>query len=136
MGLGSVFSPHESAPLESADRGFRWRRRSAVDGGETAYHACSAKISELLASPLACAIGKIGTTELMGLEYLYGRIQLPWPAAASWRRPAQRLHDCSGLFTVRRDIFLRWAVELREALKKMGILAQWQAIKSRWARKA
>jgi len=105
---------------------FWWRRRPAVDGSAAAYHASSAKISELLASPRACAIGKIGTTELMGLEYLYRRIQLPWPAAASWRRPAQRLHDCSGLFPVRRDIFLRWAEELRAALRQMDVLVQWQ----------
>jgi len=62
----------------------------------------------------------------MGLEYLYRYIQLPWPPPASWRRPARRLHDCSGLFPVRRDIYLRWADELREALHQMDILAQWQ----------
>jgi len=62
----------------------------------------------------------------MGLEYLDRYIQLPWPPAASWRRPAQRLHDCSGLFPVRKDIYLRWAEEYRQALGQMDLLAQWQ----------
>lgn len=62
----------------------------------------------------------------MGLEYLYRWIQPPWPPAASWRRPARRLYDCSGLFPVRRDIYLGWAGELRNALSRMDVLAQWQ----------
>ncbi len=73
-----------------------------------------------------CAIGKIGSTELMGLEYLYRWIQFPWPPPASWRRPARRLHDCSGQFPIRRDIYLRWADECCQALGQMDLLAQWQ----------
>lgn len=66
----------------------------------------------------------------MGLEYLYRFIQLSWPTAASWRRPAQRLHDCSGLFPVQKDIYLRWAEEYRQALGQMDLLAQWQPLES------
>lgn len=62
----------------------------------------------------------------MGLEYFYRWIQPSWPPAASWRRPARRLYDCSGLFPLRRDIYLGWAGELREALPRMDVLAQWQ----------
>ena len=103
-----------------------WQRLAQLDSSESFRLASEEKISNLLRSPLPCAIGKIGTTEVMGLEYLYRYIQLPWPPAASWRRPAQRLHDCSGLFPVRRDIYLRWAEELREALPHIDVLAQWQ----------
>jgi len=103
-----------------------WRRPSQLDSSESFRLASEAKISSLLRSPLPCAIGKIGTTELMGLEYLYRYIQLPWPPAASWRRPAQRLHDCSGIFPVRQDIFLHWADECRSALGQMDLLSQWQ----------
>lgn len=112
---------------------FWWRNMRPVDQSGAAYHASASKISELLRARQPCAIGKIGTTELMGLEYLYRRIQLPWPPYASWRRPAQRLHDCSGLFPVRRDIFFRWAKELRAALLQMDVLAQWQEAPSYWA---
>jgi len=103
-----------------------WHRLPKLNSSESFRLASEEKISSLLRSPLPCAIGKIGTTELLGLEYLYRYIQLPWPPAASWRRPAQRLHDCSGLFPVRRDIYLRWAEELREALPRLDVLAQWQ----------
>ena len=103
-----------------------WRRLPAVDASDAFRIRSEAKISELLRSPQPCAIGKIGTTELMGLEYLYRWIQFPWPPPASWRRPARRLHECSGLFPVRRDIYLRWADECRQALGQMDLLAQWQ----------
>jgi hypothetical protein len=105
---------------------FWWRDFQPPDVSPQARQASEAKICDLLLNPHPCAIGKIGTTELMGLEYLHRHLQLPWPPAASWRRPAQRLHDCSGLFPVRRDIFLRWAREYQSALSTMDILAQWQ----------
>ena len=103
-----------------------WRHLRNRDDSLEARQRDDTKIADLLQAPQPCAIGKIGTTELMGLEYLYRYIQLPWPSTCSWRRPARRLHDCSGLFPVRRDIYLRWAGELREALHQMDILAQWQ----------
>jgi hypothetical protein len=103
-----------------------WRQLPRTDDSERLSLASEAKISGLLLPPNPCAIGKIGTTELMGLEYLYRHLQLPWPPAASWRRPAQRLHDCSGLFPVRKDIYLLWAEEYRQALGQMDLLAQWQ----------
>ena len=103
-----------------------WHRPLATDASDAFRIRSEAKISELLRSPQPCAIGKIGTTELMGLEYLYRWIQFPWPPPASWRRPARRLHECSGLFPVRRDIYLRWADECRQALGQMDLLAQWQ----------
>ena len=103
-----------------------WQRLAQLDSSESFRLASEEKISNLLRSPLPCAIGKIGTTEVMGLEYLYRYIQLPWPPAASWRRPAQRLHDCSGIFPVRQDIFLHWADECRSALGQMDLLSQWQ----------
>lgn len=42
--------------------------------------------------------GKIGTSELMVLEYFDRRIRLPWPESASWLRPAKRLFENSGFF--------------------------------------
>ena len=103
-----------------------WRRLSELDSSESFRIASEEKISTLLRSPLPCAIGKIGTTELLGLEYLFRYFQPPWPHAASWRRPAQRLHDCSGIYPVRHDIYLDWADECRRALGQMDLLSQWQ----------
>jgi hypothetical protein len=83
-------------------------------------------ISEALVRRAPCAIGKVGTTELLSQEYLDRWIQLPWPANASWKRPARRLYSNAGVFPVRKDIYGRWAGEYREAVRKMDFIAQWQ----------
>ena len=83
-------------------------------------------IADLLNHEGPCAIGKIGTTELMGLEYADRRIQLPWPKSASWYRPAHRLFMCSGVFPVQKKTFWGWAETYRNTLGKMDLLGQWQ----------
>jgi len=103
-----------------------WRHLKPRDKSDEARQRDDTKIADLLQAPQPCAIGKIGTTELLGLEYLSRWIQPPWPPPASWRRPARRLYDCSGLFPVRRDIFFRWAAEYQAALESLDIVAQWQ----------
>jgi hypothetical protein len=107
-----------------------WRQLPELDISWNQWLATGSFIRESLGSSKPFAMGKVGTTELMGLEYLYRWIQLPWPPAASWRRPARRLHDCSGLFPVRKEIYLRWAEEYRRALAQMDLLAQWQPVAS------
>ena len=107
--------------------GLRWLRHASPrdDSAETIVRQHH-EISRHLHSPAPCAIGKIGTSELLGLEFFERWIQPPWPKAASWHRPAQRLFECSGLFPVRRDIFLRWGQEYRAALVDLDIVAQRQ----------
>ena len=97
------------------------------DDSETSRLHQEATIREMIHKKEPCAMGKIGTTELLGLEYLYRWIQPLWPKTASWRRPAKRLYECSGLFPVRHDIFFRWADEYREAVRELDFVAQWQA---------
>jgi len=87
------------------------------------YHAL---ISKALRRSGPCAIAKLGTTELMGLEYLDRRIQLPWPRAASWYRPAQRLYMCSGVFPLAERMFHAWASAYRQAMKQLDVVGQWQ----------
>lgn len=83
-------------------------------------------IGSLLAGSRPVCIGKIGTTELCGLEYFDRWIRLPWPRSASWHRPAQRLHHTAGLFPIRKDVFFRWATEYRESIAFLDVTAQWQ----------
>ena len=106
--------------------GLRWRRLCNRRTGNLDAPRSQAWITEALVRRAPCAIGKIGTTELMGMEYLDRWFQLPWPPSASWRRPTQRLYECSGLFPVRKDIYQRWATAYREAVQKMDFIAQWQ----------
>jgi len=103
-----------------------WRQIQPRDDSPVTQELQEAEITRRLLSPGPCAVGKIGTTELLGLEFFHRWIRPPWPASASWRRPAQRLYDCSGLFPVRKDIFFRWAEEYRSALGSLDIVAQWQ----------
>lgn len=72
-------------------------------------------------------MGKIGTSELLVLEYPERWIQLPWPPSTSWRRPATRLFYSGGLFPVQKKIFNRFLVEYREAVRSLDLVAQWQA---------
>lgn len=103
-----------------------WRHMKARDDSPETIRRQEEEISRRLLSPDPCAIGKIGTTELLGLEFFERWFRPPWPPSASWRRPAQRLYECSGLFPVRKDIFYRWAEEYRTALCSLDIVAQWQ----------
>jgi len=107
--------------------GLRWWHHASPrdDSAETVLRQ-NQEISRRLLSPTPCAIGKIGTTELLGLEFFERWIRLAWPKAASWHRPTQRLFECSGLFPVQKDIFFRWAGEYRAALGSLDIVAQWQ----------
>jgi len=83
-------------------------------------------MSRRLRSPQPCAIGKIGTSELLMLEYRERYLQLPWPKTASWHRPTQRLHNTGGLFPVKRHVFRGFCEEYPQALHCMDALSQWQ----------
>ena len=83
-------------------------------------------MAERLRQPGSFAAGKIGTTELLGLEFTYRWFRPPWPESASWRRPARRLHDCSGLYPVEKGVFYRWSEVFRAAISQLDLVAQWQ----------
>lgn len=108
--------------------GLRWSKRlSKANAQRKARRETEENlVTALLRRPMPCAMGKIGTTELMGLEYGYRWFQPPWPPAASWRRPAQRLHDCSGVYPVSREVFYRWTETYAAAVASLDLVAQWQ----------
>ena len=105
---------------------FWWKRALPRDDSEATLRRQEAEISQRLRSPEPCGIGKIGTTELLGLEFFERWIRPPWPPSASWYRPAKRLYECSGLFPVRRDIFFRWADAYRSSVSALDMIGQWQ----------
>jgi len=106
--------------------GLRWGMHCGLRGANLNEAQSQTWIAEALARRAPCAIGKVGTCELLSQEYLDRWIQLPWPANASWKRPARRLYSNAGVFPIRRDIYRRWAGEYRGAVRKMDFLAQWQ----------
>jgi hypothetical protein len=103
-----------------------WRHVIPRDDSPATRQAQEAEISARLRSPSPCAIGKIGTSELLMLEYRERWIRFPWPKVSSWHRPTARLHNTGGLFPIRRDIFERFCQEYENSLRLMDILAQWQ----------
>ena len=103
-----------------------WQHIKAPDDSPETLRLHESEISRRLRSPEPCAIGKIGTTELLGLEFFERWFRPPWPKSASWHRPAKRLYECSGLFPVRRDIFYRWADEYTASMSALNCIGQWQ----------
>lgn len=107
--------------------GLPWRRPSPLGkDGVGNLHQQEEVIGTFLRRPSPSALGKIGTSELRVLEFGERLFKLPWPQSASWRRPAERLHNTGGLFPVRKDIFFRFAEEYRVALAQMDLVALWQ----------
>jgi hypothetical protein len=107
--------------------GFRWWKSVPErDDSDASRLRQEAAIRSMILNSGPCAMGKIGTTELLGLEYLQRWFQPLWPQAASWHRPAKRLYECSGLFPVRQDVFFRWAKEYESSLGDLDLVAQWQ----------
>ena len=106
--------------------GLKWSRLCRRRSGNLTLGESQAWIAAALERGNPCAIGKVGTCELLAEEYLDRWIQLPWPANASWKRPARRLYSNAGVFPVRRDIYLRWASVYRSAVRQLDFVAQWQ----------
>jgi len=106
--------------------GLFWDRHCGRRGSNLNEAQSQEWIAGALARREPSAIGKVGTSELLALEYLDRYICLPWPRNASWARPAERLFHTAGVFPVRRDIYQRWAVVYREAVRELDFIAQWQ----------
>ena len=107
--------------------GWKWRRwaRKAHESEEE-IRRDGARMSAGLRSDGPFAAGKVGTTELMTLEYFDRQIQLPWPQSASWRRPTTRLYECSGFFPIAKREILAWVSLFLESLETMDLIAEWQ----------
>ena len=79
----------------------------------------------LLSQRQVFAAGKIGTAEILGLEYHDRRLQLAG-LGGSWRRPALRLANNAGFFPVESQSFSSWNATMRKAIQAMDYLCEWQ----------
>ena len=108
--------------------GFRWWQSIPVRDDSTASRLRQeAAIQAMIIQPGPCAIGKIGTSELLLLEYPHRWIRPPWPARASWHRPTERLFHSGGLFPLEKRIYQRFVREFPDSVKSLDLVAQWQA---------
>jgi len=71
--------------------------------------------------------GKIGTTELLALEYEDRLIRTPLPGFSHWKRPARRLFVDSGVFPVQGEVFRRFCRIYRESLRSLDGVLSWQS---------
>jgi len=71
--------------------------------------------------------GKVGTTELLALEFSDRWIQPPWPKTASWERAMGRLFIDSGVFPKSRRQFGEFLEIYRQAVRELDCVCAWQA---------
>ena len=83
-------------------------------------------LEHFLAAPGGFCYGKIGTTELLALEYSDRWLRPFWPAAASWQRPAERLYVDSGVFPVTRGEFKNFLTTYRASVADLDGICLWQ----------
>lgn len=83
-------------------------------------------IRDHLSTQIPFAAGKIGTAELMALEFQDRRFKLPF-FSAGWKRSANRLANNAGFFPVESQEMLRWNVEMRSAVANIDYLCAWQS---------
>jgi hypothetical protein len=72
------------------------------------------------------AWGKIGTCELLALEYSDRRLNLFFPSSATWRRPAKRLFHNAGVFPPQKKEFFGFLKTYRESLSSLDGVLCWQ----------
>ena len=83
-------------------------------------------MNRLKASQGGWFAGKIGTTELLALEYAHRWVRPPFPKEASWRRPAHRLFVDSGVFPFEKTQFYEFIRIFLEAIRQADGLYLWQ----------
>jgi len=104
-----------------------WRRGPAErDDSDASRLRQEDLIRQMIHRPGPCAMGKIGTSELLMLEHAHRYIRLPWPPTASWRRPTRRLYHSGGLFPIEQAVFQRFVLEYPAAVHALDLVTQWQ----------
>ena len=80
----------------------------------------------ILSRKRGCLLGKLGTTELLALEFSDRRIQPPFPKNSTWERPAQRLFTTAGVFPIEKREFESFLEHYRESLRHLDGVFLWQ----------
>lgn len=80
----------------------------------------------LLSHRGGCIVGKIGTTELLALEFSDRWIRPPFPGNFTWKRPAQRLFTNAGFFPLEKKEFYGFLSSYRQALQHLDGIFPWQ----------
>ena len=81
--------------------------------------------AQLLRDGRPFAAGKIGTAEILGLDY-FDRFFQGGLGITSWVRPATRLANNAGFFPVELDAYRGWNREMRASIAHLDFVCLWQ----------
>jgi hypothetical protein len=81
--------------------------------------------AQLLRDGRPFAAGKIGTAEILGLDY-FDRFFQGGLGIRSWVRPATRLANNAGFFPVELDAYRGWNREMRASIAHLDFVCLWQ----------
>ena len=112
------------------NREFSWKMRFAILRGRLPRDRGSSSMEKdaewILSRKGGCLVGKIGTTELLALEFSDRWICPPFPENFTWKRPAQRIYTNAGVFPIEKGQFHEFIKVFRESLRNLDGLFLWQ----------
>ena len=93
--------------------------------GGGVLQSTSVPYAQLLRDGRPFAAGKIGTAEILGLEYFDRFFQSPI-GINGWIRPATRLANNAGFFPVELDAYRHWNRNMRTSIAHLDFVCLWQ----------
>lgn len=103
-----------------------WGKRGAQNSDDSQVVETSAAIARLKVARTGMIYGKIGTTELLALEFSERFFQPSWPSGLSWKRQAERLYLDSGVFPPQREQFNQFLDTYRKSVAALDGIHLWQ----------
>lgn len=103
-----------------------WANRRRLNSDDLPVMETATAIARLKQARTGMIYGKIGTTELLALEFSERFFQPPWPSGLSWKRQAERLYLDSGVFPPSREQFYRFLDTYRRSVEALNGICLWQ----------
>jgi glycosyltransferase involved in cell wall biosynthesis len=113
-------TPHFLVPM------MRWKKTRKADQSQSWRKDDPDKLMKFIRESRGMIWGKIGTTELLALEFSDRWLRPSWPKTASWRRAAERLYIDSGVFPVTLGQFEDFLALYRAAIRLLDGVHLWQ----------
>lgn len=114
------------------NREFSWKSRFSILRGRRpparGQASLEADAEWILSRPGGCLVGKIGTTELLALEFSDRWVRLPFPENFTWKRPTRRLFTNAGVFPLEKQEFLNFLTSYRQAMRSLDGVFLWQTV--------
>ena len=103
-----------------------WKSNGPLPADDPPAMETAAAIARLKEARTGMMYGKLGTTELLAMEFSERFFQPPWPSGLSWKRQAERLYLDSGVFPPSREQFYRFLDTYRKSVGALDGICLWQ----------